>query len=305
MRLLIAIAAALLLLAPASAQTPPNLFTSDEFDGQILGGHWQFINPRNDAGIEIDGSAARITVPGGIDHDAWGGANNAPRLMQPLANNDVELEARFNSVPVGTNVIQGIIVEQEGGTFLRFDFYSNEFGIYLFAAGFTNWNPQIYINQLIASTTDAPLRLRVTRTGAYWTVSYALAEGNWQQSTPFEYQLTVQTGGVFAGNAAGSPAFTGIVDYVIDTSAPVPIPTPSPTATVEPVASPTAIITAIPTVALDFTVMGDEAESVLGDVFASGEEDNPLQYLALSFGGLVVGFFVLAFIADLVWRSRD
>jgi hypothetical protein len=65
--------------------------------------------------------------------------------------------------------------------------------------------------------------------------------------------------------------------------------------------TPTASPTMIPTVAINFSSMQQDAEPIITAVFAAGEADNPIQYLALAFGGMLLSFAVLSFITALIW----
>ena len=69
---------------------------SDDFHANALDTSlWSFVNPVGDASISVNGTQALITIPPGATHDAWSGGNTAAHIMQPIANNSFEVEAKF------------------------------------------------------------------------------------------------------------------------------------------------------------------------------------------------------------------
>lgn len=82
-----------------------------------------------------------------------------------------------------------------------------------------------------------------------------------------------------------------------------PTMTPTTTRTTTPTTTATPMTTPIATVAMDFSDISSTGEEILAATFASGEGASPLQYLILSFGGMVVGFFMIRWLAKLIWRN--
>ena len=69
-----------------------------------------------------------------VTHELYGSTLDAPRLVQPAADEDFEIEVKFDSLPTLQYQGQGIIIEQGPTDLLRFDFYSTGSVIKMFAA---------------------------------------------------------------------------------------------------------------------------------------------------------------------------
>ncbi len=207
---------------------------SDDFSGSSLNtGLWTFINPHDDATVSLEGGAARIVVPADMAHDVWESGNNAPRLMQTAADQDVTIEVKFNSLPSGVYAMQGILVEADATNFVRFDVFSDGSGHRLFAASFANSSATVWYNEGV--TVSVPFYLRVARVGHTWTQSYSTDGTTWQEGARFTHPLAVTQAGVFAGNAGTMPAYTSVIDYVAVATPLVPgQPTFTPTITSTP-----------------------------------------------------------------------
>ncbi len=132
--------------------------------------------------------------------------------MQSVVDTDFEIEAKFDSTVSQAYQIQGILVETDPNNFIRFDYYSDGSQTYIFAASFIGGSPTVRVNQAIANT--SPLFLRVGRVGDQWTYSYSTDGVNFSSAATFNHTTTVTEVGLFAGNAAGSPAHTALVDYL-------------------------------------------------------------------------------------------
>jgi regulation of enolase protein 1 (concanavalin A-like superfamily) len=180
---------------------------------------WTFVNPVGDGSVSVTNNALRISVPGGVDHDAWTSGNRAPRVMQMVADGDFEVEAKFESAVTQAYQLQGLIVEQDANNYLRFDVYSYGSGVSVLAASFVNGSPTVLVNSGISAWTN--YYLRVKREGSQWTYSYSYDGTSWATGATFTRSLAVSKAGVFAGNAGGAPAFTAVVDYVFNTASPI------------------------------------------------------------------------------------
>ena len=149
-----------------------------------------------DATLSMTGTQLAISVPGGSSHDVWTSGNFAPRIMQTINDTDFSIEVKFDSVPSAAFQLQGLLVEADSDTFLRFDFYSSGAGLNVFAASFTDGSPSIQANQSISSGTA--LYMRVERQGDQWTQSYSYDGTNWFIAASFSFTLPVSSVGVFA-----------------------------------------------------------------------------------------------------------
>jgi hypothetical protein len=139
--------------------------------------------------------------------------------MQPTADEDFEIEVKFESLPTVAFQSQGLLVEQDDGNFLRFDLYSDGAGLSIFSAVFADGAPITQLNQAI---TASPVQyLRLTRAGDLWTEHYSFDGQSWTTVASFTHPLQVSSVGVFGGNFDPNPAYTAVVDYFFDTSSPI------------------------------------------------------------------------------------
>jgi regulation of enolase protein 1 (concanavalin A-like superfamily) len=191
---------------------------SDDFNSDTLNTNlWEFVDPVGDGSYEVRGNNAQISIPGGVSHDIWVNGNRAPRLVQSATNEDFDFEIKFNTMPHGTNAMQGLLVEADAQNFIRFDFYSNNDTLNIFSATFANGSPSTRVNSQILK--GAPLYLRVTRAGHQWTMLYSYDGEAWTTATVFTFQLQVSKVGFYAGNSGSSPAFFSAVDYFMNNEA--------------------------------------------------------------------------------------
>ncbi len=199
---------------------------SDNFDESTLNtALWATENPLGDGIVTMNGTAATLNVPQGTVHDLEGTADNALRIMQPIANTDFSVDVRFQSAPEIGNQDEGILVEQDSGDFVRFDvFYNGTTSPELFAAGVTGGTFTGFVSTQI-SLPKAPLVLRLARSGDVWTGSWSSDGMTFTAAPSFTFDLNVASVGPYAGTyastASNSPAFTAIVDYFFATSNPI------------------------------------------------------------------------------------
>ncbi len=174
----------------ASAQTEPfelstaplPAFSGDDFDAANLDlSHWTLIDPTGGAELRLSGPGAldatlELETPAGVDADSWTGGNGAPRIAQAAPSGDFGIEVRFDSALDVDGTGQGIFVEVDADTFLRFDFAFNSNKVQVFAA-------HLDAGAVIESFTDiaqsgpladgTPLWMRVTRSGQMWTQEWS------------------------------------------------------------------------------------------------------------------------------------
>jgi hypothetical protein len=207
----------------------PSSIVSDDFNSAALNTSlWTFTNPVGDVTLTMTGTGtpdARVSlaIPPGVSHDLWTGANNAPRIMQSFNNSDFEVEAKFETPLTSQYQMQGILVQQDNTTFVRFDFVRDASSTRFFSASFAGGTPTIRKDTVIAP--GNPLFLRVKRQGSTLTGSFSYNGSAWITATSFSYALTVNSVGPFVGNhgipANTSPAFTALIDYFFNTASPI------------------------------------------------------------------------------------
>jgi hypothetical protein len=206
----------------------PSGFVSDDFNVCSLDegvGGWTFADPLGGSTRRIVGTGTgnawlEIAVLGGVAHDAWNASNNAPRVMQAIANSDFEIEVKFLSNVVLANQMQGVFIEQNASNYVRFDFHSKGSGLRVFAATTTNGVSTSRSNKAIAS--GVPQYMRIKRVGNQWTQKYSFNGSTWTTAASFSHPLTATRAGLFAGNAGATPpAHTAQFDYAFNTGSPI------------------------------------------------------------------------------------
>lgn len=211
--------------------TPDDTFTtlpangsgivSDDFNDCLIDTNiWGFSDPIGDATFAANGTQLEIAVPAGTSHDAWNGLT-VPRLTQPINNTDFEIEIKYDSFVTQTYQMQGVIISEDTSNYLRFDYFSANGNVHLFASREVNGTPTALVNITIPAT-SAPLFTRIGRTGNTWTYAYSLDGTTWTTAASFQHTLTTTELGLYAGNDGTTPpAHTTIVDYLFDTTTPI------------------------------------------------------------------------------------
>jgi hypothetical protein len=164
-----------------------------------------------------------ISVPAGVEHEVWTSGIRAPHLLQAANDVDFEVEVKFESMMTLQYQEEGIVVKQDAGSYLRFDFYSTNSSTRVYARGFTPTTSLVYNNAVIGANNLAPLYLRVKRAGNQWTQSYSMDGTNWTDMPAFTHVLSVSALGPYCGNGLGvtSPAYTLSIDYFFNTASPI------------------------------------------------------------------------------------
>ena len=197
---------------------------ADDFHTGILdSGTWQIVDPQGDGTVELVGAGTPdaqllLSVPAGTTHDAWSN-NTTLRVMQPAADEDFEIEVKFESQPTQQYQSQGLLVQQNTSSYVRFDVFSDGSSLRAFAATFANGAPTVRVNSPIAAGPTTYLRLG--RSGNQWTARYSYDGVSWTTAASFSHALTVSSVGVFSGNFTPNPAYTVVVDYFVETSTPL------------------------------------------------------------------------------------
>ncbi|HVN56636.1 MAG TPA: hypothetical protein VMT46_20085 [Anaerolineaceae bacterium] len=217
-------------------------FPSDNFNTCSIKPQWgTFINPLHDTSTySVNGSTVSISVPQGVnDHDIWATNRvvsiNAPRFMMNAADDNFTIEVKMNSGVSSIYQTQGILIEQDPDTVLRFEFYGDGTNTIMFAARLkTGENPTTYYRQQIGVGNISPLYMRVQRSsGNQWTQSYSTSGTNWTAgpTNPIVYSMTVTQVGFYGGNTVvhpgdTAPAHTAIFDYFSNLDSPAGPDTP-------------------------------------------------------------------------------
>lgn len=204
----------------------PTGIASDDFNNRnLITPRWTFEDPLGGATVAVSGAGtgdARVSlaVPAGVSHDPYG-TNRSVRVMQAASDVDFELEVKFDSPVSRRYQIQGILVEQDGNDWIRFDLHHDGSNMKAYAATTVNGTTTTRLNNVIAAS-GAPLYMRVSRQGSTWTQRWSTDGATWTTNGSFSHALTVARVGPFAANAGSAPpAHTAAVDWFSSTASPI------------------------------------------------------------------------------------
>ena len=197
---------------------------SDDFSGPLADPRWMSADPLGDTLTTRTGTNALFSIPAGVDHNLYAGANRAPRLRQDGPEGDFSVEAKFDSVLTAGYQMQGIAVEQNTNSFLRVEIHHDGTGPKAYVVAVIDGVATTLLNPvtLPASTTHY---VRLARVGNAWTVGHSVNGTTWNTVGTFNLSLrstylspyigTTSTGG------ASTPAFVGSIDYFFNTATPI------------------------------------------------------------------------------------
>lgn len=216
----------------------PGPFVPDDFSGARLGHHWRVETPRGVGDVRLAATSPRhlaLSVPAGVNHNAWA-TNDAVRVVQRVHDADLHLTAGFGSMPFDRYQMQGLTALRSAQDFVRYEVRHDGLGQRLFGSVTTAGLPQVVVDTELPELDQVHLRL--VREGDQWRFEWSPDGATWSVAATFTHAMSVREAGPYAGNfdpAGNAPAFTALVDYVVNEQA-----APPPTATVEPVADTTA-----------------------------------------------------------------
>lgn len=202
---------------------------SDDFSSPILNTSvWTYVDPVGDGSYSFTGTNTSdawvdISVPAGVEHQVWTNGIQVPYLLQAVNNADFEIEVKMESSVDLQYQEQGILIKQDDGNYIRFEFYNSASSTKVYAATFESMAATQRINADIATGGTAPLYMRVRRQGSQWTQTYSFDGSSWLSGASFTHAVTTTGIGIYAGNATGtgSPAHTASFDYFFNTASPV------------------------------------------------------------------------------------
>lgn len=210
-------------LTSAATTCPPGAPVSDDFTASSLNtALWTVVAPAGGS-VTVSNGEAMLAVPGGSNHDpASGGVDNSVRIMQQVANSDFDVAAKFNSAVATEYQGQGILVQQDSGTYIRFELYSDGYAHYLSAASVAGGKQTNQVS-ITVSNAGPPYWMQVQRTGNTWTLSGSTDGTHYTSAGSFTLAMTVAQIGPFAWNynstPANSPALTASIDYFYNLAA--------------------------------------------------------------------------------------
>jgi regulation of enolase protein 1 (concanavalin A-like superfamily) len=184
---------------------------------------WKMVAPAGGT-YKMSGTQLLLTAPAGSNHDpSYNGANNSVRVIQTTGNADFTIESKFDSIPNSQYQFEGLLVGQDAGNYLRFQFGSTGSILVVGASTITSAvETSVFTPVITLPTGTKSLWMRVSKSGNTWTQTWSADGKTYNNVGSFTQPLTVTSVGPFVGNynntASASPAFTSVIDYVINTT---------------------------------------------------------------------------------------
>jgi len=186
---------------------------SDDFSSPSLHPRWAVVDPMGDTTVINTGTDLQLSIPGVGTHDLWTGRNNAPRVLQTVADTDMDIEAKFNSMPSQRFSGQGLVFQADANNLIRFGVEHTGSAMRTTVSTMVNGvAANVQIRYLYG---ENPKYLRLVRTGNTWLPMRSSDGVNWTKQTVVDFPLVVSKAGVYAlSHGTPGPAFTASVDYV-------------------------------------------------------------------------------------------
>lgn len=189
---------------------------SDEFESTALNPDVWTVEAPPDATVTVANGHAVLSLPAGANHDAFMGGDLAVRILQPVSNGDLDVSAKFDSPLNGAYEGQGIMIQQDDHTYLRFEISSDGTQSYLTGASVSGGSETNFFS-VPMSGQNPSVWLEVKRTGDFWTLNSSMDGVNYTTAGNFSQAIVVSSIGPYAWNynpdVASSPAVTSMVDY--------------------------------------------------------------------------------------------
>jgi len=203
-------------------QLLPNCLYNDFVDDETQD-YWHFVDPLADSSYSLSDGNIDIEVPMG-DHDPYN-TFKAPRYITNVDlwdfdPNIFEVEIKTTSIMNQQYQIQGIAIEDDLDTYIRFEAYHDGNNTHIYMQPTLNGVHQSSVNitPFGSGPSSSPLWLRVNRNGNTWILKYSTDGYTFSSTTPIIFALDLKRIGVYAGNAvgSGSPAHTATFEYIND-----------------------------------------------------------------------------------------
>ncbi len=278
----------------ATLTVVPDAVVSDDFsDPASSQALWTQSDPLGDSTFTWTGAQAILSVPeSSTSHEPWTSGNRAAALFQPVSDVDLNVVAAFDTRPESRYQLQGVLVEDTAGRFLRFDVFHDGSQLNAFAAYVDGGSASTKVAATAIPVTDGNF-IRVTRVGDSWSL-FTSADGvAWtQRGATFTQAFTVSRLGPYGGNAVAgggqnAPDYHAAVDYF----GALPIPAQADSDTTAPVISGVGIVPSATGMVVSWSTSEPTTGSVeygQGGSYGEGTVDSPSLHLdhSVTIGGL-------------------
>ncbi len=200
---------------------------SDDFSATELGDHWTVVDPVGDAVVTKTNTNVIVSLPANSSHNLFPGQNFATRLRQEGPAGNFGVEAKFESVLTSRFQMQGIVIEEDDNSYLRFEIHHDGTNVKAYVASILDdvVTVQYYGNLPVSSEHY----MRVQRSGDTWTMTHSIDDLSWLPvGAPFDADLDAAYVGPYIGTTRLAPRHrlrSSVRSTISATSTPRWIPT--------------------------------------------------------------------------------
>lgn len=188
------------LVSPGPTAEP---ITPDDFRGLQPASSWQLVDPQGGASLDMDGTGLALGVPGGRTHDLWLDAQDAPRLVQRVADADLSVRTAFDEPVEPRYRLRGLLLQSDEGSLARCGPVHDGARLQVLLAVLRGKR----IEQIAVRKADEPVRhLRLTRIGNALSCEYSADGLSWKRAGIVAHGSRFDAVGLFVGNAGGLAA---------------------------------------------------------------------------------------------------
>ncbi len=278
----------------ATLTVVPDAVVSDDFSDPVASqALWTQEDALGDSTFTWTGAQAFLSVPeSGVSHEPWTSGQMAAALLQPVSDVDLNVVAAFDTRPESRYQLQGVLVEDSAGRFLRFDVFHDGSQLNAFAAYLDGASATTRVAATAVPVTEGNF-IRVTRVGDTWSL-FTSADGvAWtQRGASFTQALTVSRLGPYGGNALAGGGLDAPDHHVaVDYFGALPIPAEADSDTTSPTITDVAVVPSATGMVVSWSTSEPTTGSVdygQGGSYSEGTVDSPSLHLAhsVTIGGL-------------------
>jgi hypothetical protein len=188
---------------PSSVPAAAGAVVPDTF----LGPFWRLVTPAGGS-ASISNGHLFLGVPGGANHDALHGNNQAVRVVQAIGNQDFDVAIKIDSPLFAgdADTSQGLMVLADNQNFLIFALKTDGTKIGLSAEMVANGEVTTVLDDSDFAAYRNPMELRLTRTGSAYVAFVSIDGVSWTQAASLTDTAATSWVGPFASNYNSNPA---------------------------------------------------------------------------------------------------
>lgn len=181
----------------------PGVPLSDSFAGPL----WKLEAPAGGSASISDGHLF-LGVPGGGNHDAWSGRNDAVRVVQPINDENFDVSIKIDSLlfaaDAGTS--QGLTILGDKQNYVTYALETDGASVSLDLRTVSDGVAATVLRINSLAQYHNPMYLRLTRKRNMYVAMYSADARDWLQAASFEFAFKPSAVGPFAANYNVVPA---------------------------------------------------------------------------------------------------